>query len=28
MKARKLQVDNDYHDDVDQIGHDYEDAFF
>jgi translation initiation factor 3 subunit J len=31
-KARKLQVetfgDNDFHDDYDQIGHDYEDAFF
>jgi translation initiation factor 3 subunit J len=32
LKARKLQVetfgDNDFHDDYDQIGHDYEDAFF
>jgi translation initiation factor 3 subunit J len=32
LKARKLQVetfgDNDFHDDYDQMGHDYEDSFF
>jgi len=32
LKARKLQVEtfgnNDFHDDYDQMGHDYEDAFF